>query len=347
MVYIKTISLHKLKHNFMKTLKRIFIVVVAIIMLVLIFAAFLPSSYRVVRTTSINASMEAINIQITNFHNWDKWSPWKNVDSTEKYMYNDTLGIGGKMEWTGEMIGSGSMLITNVTLDSVKYELKFKNPWESFSNGSFSYLKNETGTTVTWTNEGKLSWPIARLMDFFMGFDKMMGPDFEKGLAKLKTVVESTSKYSYSIMEKEVTTNTIAVVHNKVQMGQIGNVLGESYGKIQELIKKNGANIIGAPMAITLAWDSLSWDFEAAIPIDKEIKGTDKVQIKQSYSGKVIFLSYTGPYEKTYKAYTELENYKKEKGYSDNGGPWEVYITDPGSEPDTSKWITEIYFPVK
>ena len=87
--------------------------------------------------------------------------------------------------------------------------------------------------------------------------------------------------------------------------------------------------------------------FEAAIPIDKEIKGNAQVQVKQSYAGKVIYLSYTGPYEGTYKAYTELDSYMKEKGLFQNGGPWEVYLTDPSTEPDTNKWVTEIYFPVK
>ena len=332
---------------FMKILKRIFIVIVVIIVALLIFAAFLPSSYKVVRSTVINAPPEAISSQIADFHNWDNWSPWIHVDSTEKYTYNDTIGKGGHMEWTGEMIGSGNMSITEVTTDSVKYNLVFKEPWESVSNGAFCFSKTETGTTVTWTNEGNLSWPIARLMGFFMSFDKMMGPDFEKGLAKLITVVESTSKYTYSIIEKEVPAMIIAVVHNKVAMGEIGNILGKSYSEIQKLMKKQGANMTGSPMAITLAWDSISWDFEAAIPIDKEIKGNAHVQVKQSYAGKVIYLSYTGPYEGTYKAYTELDSYMKEKGLFQNGGPWEVYLTDPSSEPDTNKWITEIYFPVK
>lgn len=331
----------------MKILKRIIIAVLVIIVILLIFAAFLPSSYKVVRTTDINASSEAISSQISDFHNWDRWSPWIHVDSTEKYTYNDTIGKGAFMDWTGKMIGSGNMRITDVTADSIKYDLVFTEPWESVSNGSFSFTKTNSGISVSWTNEGELGWPIARLMGFFMSFDKMMGPDFEKGLAKLKTVAESTPEYTYSIMEKEVSSTIIAVVHNKVAMGEIGNILGKSYGEIQELMKKQGANMTGSPMAITLAWDSTSWDFEAAIPIDKEIKGNVQVQVKQSYSGKVIYLSYTGPYEGTYKAYNELHSYMKEKGFTQNGGPWEVYITDPSTEPDTSKWITEIYFPVK
>lgn len=331
----------------MKILKRIFIAIIVIIVALLIIAAFLPSSYKVVRKNVINASPEAISAQISDFHNWDKWSPWKGVDSTEKYTYNDTIGKGGHIEWTGKMIGSGNMYITEVTADSVKYILVFKEPWESVSNESFSFTKSDAGTTVTWTDEGKLGWPLSRLINVFMSFDKMMGPDFEKGLAKLKTVVEATPKYTYTIIEKEVPAMTIAVVRNKVTTGEIGNVLGKSYSEIQKLIKKQGAKMIGQPMAITLAWDNLNWDFESAIPIDKKIKGNAQVQVKQSYAGKVIYLSYMGSYNKTYKAYTELDSYIKVKGYKENGGPWEVYVTDPGSEPDTNKWVTEIYFPVK
>lgn len=331
----------------MKIFKRILIAILVIVVALLIFAAFLPSNYTVVRTLAINKTAEEISKKIVDFHEWDNWSPWIGIDATEKYSYNDTIGIGGKLEWTGDTIGEGNMTITDVTSDTIKYDLIFTAPWKSISAGSFSFAKADVGTTVTWTNKGDLSWPVMRLMGFFMNFDDMMGPDFEKGLAKLKTVVENSSKYTYNILEKEVTSTTIAVIRNKVNMGEIGDVLGKSYGAIQELIAKQGAKVVGPPMAITIAWDSLSWDFEAAIPIDKAIKENDKIQIKQSYAGKVIYLSYMGPYEKTYTAYTELESYKKEKGYTDNGGPWEIYITDPSTEPDQSKWITEIYFPVK
>lgn len=331
----------------MKNFRKILLAFLILSFATLIFAAFLPSEYKVVRTIVINNSPEEISKKIVDFNEWNNWSPWIGIDSTEDYKFNDTIGIGGKMSWTGEMIGSGNMAITSVSSDSIKYDLVFMSPWESFSSGSLSFVKTDEGTTVTWTNEGKLGWPVMRLMDFFKGFDSMMGPDFEKGLAKLKTVVESSSNYTYNIQEKEVSATTIAVIRNKVNMGEIGDILGKSYGAIQEYISKQGANMAGYPMAITLAWDSLSWDFEAAIPIDKAIKGNDKIQVKPSYAGKVIYLSYMGPYEKTYVAYTELESYKKEKGYTDNGGPWEVYVTDPTTEPDTSKWVTEIYFPVK
>jgi effector-binding domain-containing protein len=331
----------------MKVIKKILVVFLILIAIVLIVSAFLPSQSKVERSLLIKASPEAISAKITNLHSWDEWSPWKDQDSAAKYLYNDTVGVGGWMDWTGNIVGSGKLSITKVAPDSIQYFLAFREPFESESNGSFSFVKTDSGTVVTWTDVETLPWPMVRIVALFMNFDEMMGPDFEKGLDKLKKVTENSYKYSYTVQEKEVSPMTIATIRNKVNMGEIGNILGKSYGEIQAFIAKNGAKMAGAPMAITLAWDSLSWDFEAAIPIDKEIAGNNNIQIKKSYAGKVLFVEYKGAYDKTYQAYIDLENYKKEKGYVDAGGPWEVYLTDPMVEPDTSKWITEIYFPVK
>lgn len=331
----------------MKILKRILLIIVILVVVVLIVAAFLPSQCKVERSLLMSASSDAISAKITDLHSWDEWSPWKEADSAAEYKYNDTIGVGGWMDWTGKIIGAGKLSITKVTPDSVQYFLAFREPFQSESNGSFSFVKTDSETVVTWTDIESLSWPMGRLMSLFMNFDEMLGPDFEKGLDKLKKATENPIKYTYNVQEKEVNAMNIATIRNKVNMGQIGDILGKSYGEMQVFIAKNGAKCIGAPMVITIAWDSLSWDFEAALPIDKDIKGNDRIQIKKSFAGKVLFVEYMGPYDKTYQAYIDLENYKKSKGYSDAGGPWEVYVTDPGVEPDTSKWITEIYFPVK
>jgi len=331
----------------MKTLKKILLVLVILIALVHLIAIFLPSKAKVERSRAIKATSEAIITNITNLHNWDKWSPWKDQDSAAVYKYNDTIGAGAWMDWSGKIVGTGKLTLTKVTADSVQYFLAFREPFQSESRGSFSLAKTDSGTVVIWTDIENLSWPMGRIMGLFMNFDKMMGPDFEKGLARLKKATENVYKYTYDVKEKEITPATIATIRNKVTKDNIGNVLGKSYGEIQAFIAKNGAKCIGSPMAITIAWDSLSWDFEAALPIDKEIKGNDHIQVKKSFEGKVLFVEYKGPYEKTYQAYIDLEQYKKSKGYTDAGGPWEVYVTDPMTEPDTSKWITEIYFPVK
>ncbi|PKP23227.1 MAG: hypothetical protein CVU05_00270 [Bacteroidetes bacterium HGW-Bacteroidetes-21] len=332
----------------MKSLKWIMIILISIIAIALIIAAFLPSSYKVERKTEINASFEKIAPLITDLKMWDKWSPWKAADSAAIYTYNDTIGVNAEMSWEGEIVGSGKLRITGINDTLIKYQLTFLDPMESTSEGGFIVKINDDKTELTWYDEGSLSYPMGRLMTLFISFDKMLGSDFEKGLANIKTVAEEKSyEYSYSIFEKSVDALNIAAIRDTISMNETSEVLGKNFGEIMSLLKKQKVECAGAPMAISYAWDPSSWDFEAAIPVSKEIKPEGRIQFKQSYAGKVVYIIYTGPYEGTEKAYNDLDYYMKENGYEQNGGPWEIYVTDPMTEPDTSKWITEIYFPVK
>ena len=332
----------------MKILKWVVIVIVAIIAICLAVAAFLPSSYKVERSTVINTSPEKVFALVTDLKMWNKWSPWYEMDSTATYSYNDSTGVGAEMSWKSEIVGSGTLQITSVNDSSVNYLLKFIEPFESESNGTFIIRAEEENTYVSWSDHGNLSFPVERLMTLFMDFDKMLGPDFEKGLASIDKIIQQEKwVYTYEILEKTVEPFGIAVIRDTITMDEIGKTLEINYGEIMTLLKKQKVECTGPPMAISMAWEPTRWDFEAAIPVSKEIKPEGRVQYKQSYQGKVIYVVYTGPYDKTEKAYLDLDNYVKENKLEEAAGPWEVYITDPSTEPDPNKWITEIYFPVK
>ncbi len=332
----------------MKWIKRILLFIVIVIVLALIIAIFLPSKYSVERSVLINAKEGKIMSQIVDLKKWDYWSPWKPQDTASIYKYNDTIGVGASMEWKGEIVGEGKLRLTEIIpMKSISYILNFVEPFESTSNGSFDLENDKNGLKVTWKDEGTLSWPMGRWMGVIMNFDKQMGPDFEKGLLLLKERVEKMHDYSYDIFEKTVEAQTIAGIREKINSGDISKALAVKYGTIMSFVAKNGAKCTGSPMAITMAWDSLTWDFVAAIPIDKEIASGGKIKVEKSYAGKVIYIRYKGAYNKTYNAYMDMAAYVKENNLTEVGGPWEVYITDPMTEPDTSKWITEIYFPIK
>lgn len=332
----------------MKWIKRILIILVTLIVLALIVAFFLPSKSSVERSVVINAKTDKIMSQIIDLKKWDFWSPWKLDDTAAKYTYNDTVGIGAFMEWKGEMVGHGNLRITAIEPGkSITYILSFIKPFKSKSTGMFAFDSTPEGVKVTWKNEMALAWPISRWMGVFIDFDKQMGPDFEKGLTLLRNHVETMHEYTYTILEKNVEAQTIAGIRAKIHKGDISKILGANYGAIMAYVSKNGAKCIGPPMAITMAWDSLTWDFIAAMPIDKEIPSQDKIKVEKSYAGKAIYVEYKGAYDKTYTAYMDMGAYVKEHNLTEAGGPWEVYVTDPATEPDTSKWITEIYFPVK
>lgn len=332
----------------MKWIKRILLFIIIVIVLALIIAIFLPSKYSVERSVVINAKEGKIMSQIVDLKKWDYWSPWKPQDTAAIYKYNDTIGVGASMEWKGEIVGEGKLRLTEIIpMKSIKYVINFIEPFESISEGTYSFEPDENGVKVTWKDEGALSWPIARWMGVIMNFDKQMGPDFEKGLLLLKDRVEKMHDYSYDIMEKTVEAKTIAGIREKIKAGDISKVLGKNYGLLMAYVTKSGAKCVGQPMAITMAWDSLTWDFVAALPIDKEIPSQGNIKVEKSYTGKVIYIVYKGAYDKTYNAYMDLDAYVEENGLTEAAGPWEVYVTDPTTEPDTSKWITEIYFPVK
>lgn len=332
----------------MKILKWVAIVLICIIVVFHIIAAFMPSTYNVVRTAEINASFEKVVPLITDLKMWDKWSPWKAGDTAAIYTYNDTTGTNAEMSWEGEIIGSGKLRITSINDTAINYRLTFLDPMESESNGSFIIKIHDKTTTLTWTNNGELSYPFGRLTSLFMDFDKMLGADFERGLGLLNKAVENLKpSYTYEIMEKDVEAQNIAVIRDTISMNETSEVLKNNYAEIMDVMKKQKVEMLGVPMAISYAWDPTSWDFEAAIPVAKAIKPTGRVQYKQSYAGKAVYVSYMGPYSGTAQVYMDLENYIKEKNYEQNGGPWEVYFTDPATEPDSNKWITEIYYPVK
>lgn len=332
----------------MKWIKRILLILVALVALVLIIAFFLPSKYKVERSAVIKADVEKVMSQIIDLKKWNFWSSWKCKDTAAKYSYNDTIGVNAFMEWDGTIVGKGKLRLTAIdTGKSVSYAIQFIEPFESKSYGKFLFEKQDSGVKVTWTDEGDLNWPIERWLGVFVDFDKEMGPDFETGLKNLKDRVEKMHVYKYDVLEKNVEALTIATIREKIAMSDIEKTIAENYADIMAYIMKNGAKISGAPMAITVSFDNANWDFEAAIPIDKEIPSTDKIIVKKSYSGKTVYVVYHGPYSKTSDAYADIEAFIKENNLTADGGAWESYITDPGSEPDTSKWVTEIYYPVK
>lgn len=332
----------------MKAVKWILIILVAIVAICLAVAAFLPSTYRIERNTVINSSPDKVFALVTDLKMWDKWSPWKAMDTAAVYKFNDTTGVGAEMSWDGKMVGTGKLRITAINDTMVNYLLTFTGDMEGTSEGSFIIRPEGEKTFVLWSDHGDLGYPVTRIVALFMDFDKMMGPDFEKGLAAIDAVIQKEKwVYTYEIKEKTIEPMNIVAIRDTITMSETSKVLGENFGEMMALLKKQKVGFAGPPMAISFAWDTATWDFEAAIPVSKEVKPAGRVLYKPFYTGKAIYVVYTGPYEKTEKAYLDLQNYVKENKIEENGGPWEVYITDPVTEPDSSKWVTEIYFPVK
>lgn len=167
-----------------------FIVVIGII--VLIIAATRPDSFRYERQMTINAAPEKIFPWINDFHKWADWSPYEKMDLTMKKTYSGSAsGTGAIFEWLGNnKVGSGRMEIIEAIQPSViKIKLDFMKPFEAHNIAEFTLQSQGVATLVTWAMSG--SNPLmAKVMGIFVSMDKLVGKDFETGLANLKSLAE-------------------------------------------------------------------------------------------------------------------------------------------------------------
>jgi uncharacterized protein YndB with AHSA1/START domain len=168
-------------------------VVLAIaIAVVLILAAAKPDTFRVMRATTVRAPPEEIFPLINDFHQWATWSPYENRDPAMKRSFSGAeSGRGAVYAWDGNNnVGSGRMEILEASAPSkIVIKLDFFKPFEGHNTAVFTMLPQGDGTDVTWLMQGPATL-VSRLMQVFMNLDRMMGKDFQAGLANLKRLTE-------------------------------------------------------------------------------------------------------------------------------------------------------------
>jgi hypothetical protein len=149
-------------------------------------------TYTVARSLTIAAPPSRAYEQIVDFHKWVLWSPWEGLDPQMQRSYSGPeSGTGAMYSWSGNRrAGQGRMKITEATEPSrVQIDLVFEKPWKAQSETVFSITPDGSGSRITWTMSGKKTL-MTRVIGIFKSMDAMVGPDFEKGLAKLKATSE-------------------------------------------------------------------------------------------------------------------------------------------------------------
>ena len=172
-------------------------VLVALIVLVVAFVGFVatrPTDYHVERSMSFAAPPEAVYAQVSDFHKWQAWMPWNALDPQMKKEYSGAeSGTGAKYHWVGnDKAGEGSMEIKNASAPSnVDIQLDFVKPFAATCRTKFAIAPEASGSKVTWSIDGKNGFMGKAMCVFMGGMDKMMGPDFEKGLTTMKSIAEA------------------------------------------------------------------------------------------------------------------------------------------------------------
>jgi uncharacterized protein YndB with AHSA1/START domain len=151
---------------------------------------FLPSSFAVERAIVIDAPADRVFNLLVDPREWKRWAVWNQRDPAMEITYGGPpFGQGARWSWKSESEGSGSMVFTRVVPNErVAYELSFPE-FGMKSEGELMLVPAGSGTRVTWTNRGDVGRnPLKRYLAVSM--DRLVGPDFEAGLANLKQQAE-------------------------------------------------------------------------------------------------------------------------------------------------------------
>jgi len=177
-------------------LKKILIATAVIIIVFLIVVAMQPAEFRVTRSTNVAAPQAAVFDQVNDLHKFEKWNPWGKIDPAMKQSYEGPpAGTGAVYKWAGNNeVGEGRMTIAESRpSDLVRIKLEFLKPFASVADTEFTFKPEGNQTAVTWSMSGKNNF-MAKAMCLFMSMDKMIGSQFEKGLADMKAIVEAAPK---------------------------------------------------------------------------------------------------------------------------------------------------------
>lgn len=171
----------------------ILIVVAAVVAVFLVVVALQPADFRIQRTALIAAPAQVVFAQVNDFRKWLAWSPWEKMDPALKRTYEGPpAGTGAKYAWQGnKKVGEGQMTITGSRPgELVRIKLEFFKPFAATNTAEFTFKPEGGGTAVTWSMTGHNNF-MAKAVSLFMSMEKMVGGQFEQGLAQMKSVVET------------------------------------------------------------------------------------------------------------------------------------------------------------
>jgi hypothetical protein len=177
-------------------LKTLLIALALIIAVLGVVIAMQPDRFRVTRSATVSAPPQAVFAQVDDLRKWEAWNPWQKVDPAMKLTFSGPpTGVGASYAWAGNKdVGEGRLtIVESRPNDLVRIKLEFMKPFTATNIATFTFRPEGNQTSVTWSMEGMNNY-FAKAMHLFMNMDRMVGGEFENGLADIKKAAEATPK---------------------------------------------------------------------------------------------------------------------------------------------------------
>jgi len=356
----------------MKALKIIGIIILIILVLFFVIAAFLPGNFKVEQTIEIDTQVECPYNKVNNLRMWDYWTPFIEGDPEMVTTYSGpAAGIGATSHWTSKKQGDGTMTIsTSIPHEKIITDLDF-GP-RGMANGYFLFEEVERKTSVTWGMESEAGYPIGRyIMAFMKG---MMNERFRTGLENLKAHCESMEPETNELslvtisgtpsdegIEHEVNKENphlyvlkingrwIATITDSCKFEDIAETMSVGFLQLMLYVNKNNQLEYGNPFSIWHTWDPENnfARFELGISLKNKTPDEERIKVRKFKHTRAVTGIHEGPYDQSEYMYNAIERYIEENGMEANGNPIEAYILDYSQVDDPSELRTAILFPIK
>lgn len=329
-------------------IKKILLAIAGLIVLLVLIGFVLPAKLDISKSISIHASSAHVFEEINNLERWEKWQYWNTLDPDMKITYGEKKeGTGASYSWTAPQLGDGSLTITeSIPNTSIALALNFSdNPASGFY--SLEPDGENTKLNFNFSNDTGMN-PIGHWINVFMKSE--IEKSFDYAGEKIKAIAEAKPTFTYVLTEENISAMSyisLATTMSPKNQAAVSEQAGKMFTELDHALKKAKVVMAGYPFCLYPKYSEESMDMVCAMPVAADAKVPANYVVKQTQGGLAVKGTYYGNYSNLQAIHNEIIAYIKYKNLTESGAPMEIYITDPMVEKDTSKWITEVYYPVK
>ena len=338
-----------------KALKITGIIVGVLLLAIIVVGIIAPKEIVVERSISIKAPKEMVKAEVSSFKSFATWNPFDDEDTAVVQSMEGTDGtVGSKFIWDGPVTGAGTQTITAINDSMVSIDLVFTKPWESASDVYYKYAAKGDSTLLTWGYTDTLGF-VESIFMMCMDMDEMLGGTYEKGLVSVKKILEDKAALpktygGYIIEETTFAAQRYIAVVDSIPMDSIMSFHNKSFSWLGKELEKAKIMPTGNPAGVYFTWDMANHTTKlaAAMPIDSaaNISKIKKATDWKVDTSKALKIVYNGDYAKMDVAHKGFYEYIAEHKLTMNS-VIEEYVSNPMTEKDTAKWVTNIYYLVK
>ncbi|MCC7246571.1 MAG: SRPBCC family protein [Saprospiraceae bacterium] len=334
----------------MKFLKYLLYAVLGFVVLIVLLGLFAKKTYHVERSIEIDAPRHLVWDQVRHFKNFTKWQPWNDLDPNMQITYEGVDGeVGAAYAWKGtEDVGEGKEVIKKIEGDRIDLEISFKEPFQAVSPVFFQVTGDSMKTKVSWGMDTNFPFPI-NAWAMFTDINKAMGADYERGLGNLKKLCEGIAhpKYKgYEVVEMDMPVRYFVGLRKEVPITDISAFFQQNLPLAMSAVQENAMTPDGPPCTIVWSYNDSTGltDMAAVVPVTAAKKLGDGIGVFTLGGRKALKIDYHGQYDSTGLAHAAMEEYLSKKMLTWVPPAIEEYVTDTAKEPDTTKWLTRIYY---